>query len=189
MKNTPKSKIYTKAGDSGESRLFGGKKVQKDIPRVEAYGTVDELNSALGATASFVKDKKVFSIIKGLQNDLFDIGAELANSKNTAYDTNELMLFSKSNTEKLEIIIDQIDVKLPTIKEFIVPGGTNAASLLQLARTITRRAERRAVTLSKKESVNPNILMYLNRLSDLLFVLSRYLNYKAKIKETFWSKK
>ncbi len=189
MKTIHKVKIYTKVGDDGESRLFGGKKVQKDIPRIEAYGTVDELNSALGAAASFLKGKEIFSIIKKIQNDLFDIGAELANPKKTTHATNKKMLFNKSKTDDLDNIIDQIDNKLPPIKEFIIPGGTNAASLMQLARTTARRAERRVITLSKKENTNPNILMYLNRLSDLLFVLSRYINHKAKTKEIFWSKK
>ena len=188
MKPNRKVRIYTKTGDSGETSLFGGKRVSKDDLRVEACGSVDELNAALGTAASFIEEKKIFDTIRGIQHDLFAIGAELANPKEIGKNTKGIFKLGKSKIVNLESIIDQLDQNLPPIREFILPGGTNAASLIHLSRSIARRAERRVVALSKKEKLNPNLLMYLNRLSDLLFVLSRHINQKAKSSETTWKK-
>ncbi len=188
MEKPPKVRIYTKTGDKGETSLFGGKRIDKDHLRVETYGTIDELNAALGAAASFTKDKKVFDIIKKIQNDLFNIGAELANPQKVGKDTKRLFQLGKSKIEELESIIDHLEEKLPPIREFILPSGTSEASLLHLARSVARRAERRVVSLSKKERVNPDLLIYLNRLSDLLFVLSRHLNKQKGLKEARWEK-
>lgn len=185
MTKLHKSKIYTRTGDKGKTSLFGGKRISKDSQRIEAIGTIDELNSILGASASFVRDKKVLSIIQKIQNDLFNIGAELANPQEISSNTKRLSGLEKDKIEVLESIIDQYDKNVPTIKYFILPGGVDSASLLHLSRSVSRRAERRVISISK---VNPNILSYLNRLSDLLFVLARYLNNKAKIKETPWKK-
>lgn len=185
MENHVKLKIYTRTGDKGKTSLFGGKRISKDSQRIEAIGTIDELNSILGASASFVRDKKVLSIIQKIQNDLFNIGAELANPQEISRDTKGLSRLEKDKIEVLESIIDQYDNYLPTLRYFILPSGVNSASLLHLSRSVSRRAERRVISISK---VNPDILSYLNRLSDLLFVLARYLNNKAKIKEVPWKK-
>ena len=183
-----KVKIYTKTGDKGKTSLFGGKRVDKNSPRIEAYGTVDELNTSLGVAASFVKVREIKSIIQKIQNELFNIGSELSNPQKIVRDTKSYIVLGKEKTLELESIIDQMDKKLPPLNQFIIPGGTNSASLIHLSRAVTRRAERRLVTLSKKESINKNILSYLNRLSDLLFVMSRYLNHEAKVKEKHWEK-
>lgn len=188
MSKPPKVRIYTRSGDTGQTALFGGRRLSKDNIRIEAYGTVDELNSSLGVASSFIKDKKITKIINEIQNDLFDIGAELSNPSQIGDGVKKIFYLSKSKSENLEKIIDELDKNLPPLKNFILPKGTNAAGLLQLSRSITRRAERRVVTLARKEKVNPNILSYLNRLSDLLFVASRYFNKKAKVKESPWNK-
>lgn len=188
MAKHAKSKIYTRTGDKGKTSLFGGKRISKDNPRIEAIGTIDELNSILGASASFIKNKKVLSVIQKIQNDLFNIGAELANPQEISGDTNHLIMLGKEKVEVLESIIDQYDHNLPSLRYFILPGGVNSASLLHLSRSVSRRAERRVITLSKKSKVNPNIISYLNRLSDLLFILARYLNKRAKVKELPWEK-
>ena len=183
-----KVRIYTKTGDKGQTSLFGGKRVSKDDLRIEAIGTIDELNAALGVSASFVDDKQILLVIKQIQNDLFNIGAELANPNKIGKDTKQLFHLDKPKILELEKIIDQLDNNLPTLNRFILPGGTNSASLLQLSRSIARRAERRLITLSRKERVNPNLLSYINRLSDLLFVISRHLNHKSKTLENLWKK-
>ena len=183
-----KVRIYTKTGDKGQTSLFGGKRISKDNLRIEAIGTIDELNSALGASASFIKDKKILSLIQKIQNDLFNIGAELANPQEISSNTKLLIRLGKEEVYVLESIIDQYDSILPSLKSFILPGGTNSAALLHLSRSVSRRAERRIISISKVAKVNPNILSYTNRLSDLLFVLARYLNNKSKVKEVPWKK-
>ena len=183
-----KVRIYTKTGDKGKTSLFGGKRVSKDNLRIEAYGTLDEFNASLGAAESFIKDKKIRRVIRNIQNELFNIGAELANPQNITHNTRVIFHLDKSKAEELETIIDQYDKKLPILNTFILPSGTSGAAFIQLSRSIVRRAERRLISLSKKEKVNPNILMYTNRLSDLLFVISRYINHKTKISEKTWKK-
>ena len=183
-----KVRIYTKTGDKGETSLIGGKRVPKDSQRVTAYGTLDELNSALGLTSSFIKDKRVSSIIRKIQTELFNIGAELANPHKLGNNTNDYYRLEQYKVKGLENIIDQFDLKLKPINYFLLPGGSKAGSILHLARSISRRAERDLVALSKQEKINPNILAYLNRLSDLLFVLARYENSKANIKDIPWKK-
>lgn len=188
MKTEKKVKIYTKTGDNGETSLFGGNRLRKDSPRVEAYGTVDELNASFGTAASFIKDKKIRSIIENIQNDLFEIGAELADPQKIGKNTNKLFKLNKAKVLELEKIIDQLDSRLPTLKSFIIPGGTTSSSLIQVSRSITRRAERRIISLSRKEKINPDLLVYMNRLSDLLFVIARQLNKKANVKDIIWKK-
>ena len=185
MTKHAKSKIYTRTGDKGKTSLFGGKRISKDSSRIEAIGTIDELNSILGVSSSFISNKKVLLVIQKIQNNLFNIGAELANPQEIGKDTNSLIGLGKGDIDLLESIIDQYDSKLPSLKYFILPGGINSASLLHLSRSVSRRAERRIISISK---INPNILSYLNRLSDLLFVLARYLNNKSKIKDIPWEK-
>lgn len=175
------TRIYTKTGDRGETSLFGGKRISKDSLRVETYGTIDELNSALGVAASQIGNVFTRDIIFKLQNDLFNLGSELALAK-------EKKLSWAKKTQELEKIIDDLDSKLPELRNFILPGGDKGASLLQLARSICRRAERRLVSLSKKEDVNHDFTIYLNRLSDLLFVLSRYTNKTKNTPEILWKK-
>lgn len=173
-------KIYTKTGDKGETSLYGGKRILKNDTRIEAYGSVDELNSSIGTVISQTKDKNIINGLTETQKNLMEIGSTLAGYKtlNTKY----LIL----NTKKLENWIDDMDSELPILKNFILPQGVKSASLLHLSRSICRRAERRVVELSQKEEIHQDIIAYLNRLSDLLFVLARYINRKNKIKEIVW---
>lgn len=188
MKSPRKSRIYTKVGDKGETYLLGGKRVSKDTQRVIAYGTLDELNASLGLAASAIKDKQTTNTIQRIQNTLFDIGAELANPRQKGKNTNRFVKLDQSKMTELEKIIDQVDSRLKPISNFILPGGAEGSSRLHFARAITRRAERQVVKLSKKESVNPNTVAYLNRLSDLLFVLARNQNRQENIQDTPWEK-
>ena len=181
--DNPKVKIYTRAGDRGETKLASGDKVSKDHPRLAAYGDLDELNSCLGVASSFIKDPKINKVLQEIQNELFNIGAELA-----SLGKSQKLLLDKNQIDKMESLIDFYDKSLSDLHTFIIPGGTKEASFLHLARTICRRTEREVVSLTKKEKINPKITPYLNRLSDFLFVIARYLNKKAKIKEIPWKK-
>jgi cob(I)alamin adenosyltransferase len=177
-------KIYTKTGDEGETGLFGGQRVSKNDLRVRAYGEVDELNSFLGLASVRVMDHRVTLIIRALQSDLFTIGADLATPETT--DRKALRL-DKRRIKRLEEQIDDFDGRLPTLKSFILPGGTEGAATLQVCRTVCRRAERAVVDLADLEQINSAILVYLNRLSDLLFVLARWLNHEAGVEEPRWN--
>ncbi|OGY21058.1 MAG: ATP:cob(I)alamin adenosyltransferase [Candidatus Woykebacteria bacterium GWB1_45_5] len=183
MTNPPKSKIYTRVGDKGETTLVSGIKVRKDHPRAAAYGSVDELNSSLGVSNLFIKDQKIRKTLQNIQNELFNIGAELADPRRV-----KKMKLEKSSIEELERFIDQHDAKLSPLHTFILPAGEKSTTFLQLARAVCRRAEREVVSLARKEKINPNIIAYLNRLSDLLFVLARYLNKGSGKKEILWKK-
>jgi len=177
-------KIYTKTGDKGETGLFGGKRVQKDALRIEAYGAVDELNSVIGLVRALRPKKKIDGILETIQNDLFILGAELAapdQSKNRS-----IPRITRSSSRSLETFIDTIELSLDPIKAFILPGGTIVASHLHVARTVCRRAERSVVRLSHSEDVASDVIVYLNRLSDLLFVLARCANRLEKKKEVQW---
>lgn len=185
--------IYTRKGDKGQTSLWGGTRVSKSDIRVETYGTVDELNSVIGVVLSQIAKRKSQNNISKLknelisiQNDLLDIGSQLANlesSKNT-----KLTESLKERVVELEKLIDKLTEAMPPLRNFILPGGGKAGALLHLARTICRRAERKIVDLLKKEEVNEGIIMYFNRLSDLLFTMARFVNYKEKKKETIWNK-
>ena len=177
-------KIYTKTGDKGETGLFGGDRVAKDALRIEAYGTVDELNSLLGVIRVQHPGKKVDQILERIQNDLFALGADLATRK--ASKRSLVPRISRSHILAIEQAIDSFQSSLPPLKTFILPGGTVAASHLHYARTVCRRAERSTVRLSRSEVINENAIAYLNRLSDFLFVLARYANHVGKKKETVW---
>ncbi|MBI2034716.1 MAG: cob(I)yrinic acid a,c-diamide adenosyltransferase [Candidatus Levybacteria bacterium] len=188
-------KIYTRTGDKGQTSLFGGRRVSKSSLRVEAYGTVDELNSAIGVVIaesqkSKVKSQnynlKVKSELEKIQNDLLTIGSMLASleSKNQELRIKNLEL----RTKEFEELIDELTSKLPELHNFILPGGGKAGSLLHFARTVCRRAERRAVALAGKEHVPSEVLIYFNRLSDLLFTMARYTNMKEKKQEIIWRK-
>lgn len=178
--------IYTKFGDKGKTSLFGGKTVSKGDLRIEAYGNLDELNSFLGVVLSQIKNKKIKAELLKIQNDLFEISACLADSTNRKHQP----LGQKLSTRVLEFEkqIDLLTVKMPKLSNFILPGG-KTGSLLHYARTIARRAERRTVVLAEKENVLSEVLIYLNRLSDLLFTFARAINYQEKQKETIWSSK
>jgi len=178
--------IYTRFGDKGKTALFGGKTVSKNSIRVEAYGNLDELNSFLGVVLSQIKDKKIKKELLQIQNDLFEIGASLASLRVE----NHLKLSKKLKQRVLEFekTIDLLTKKLPQLNNFILPGG-KTGSLLHYARTISRRAERRTVALAEKEKVIDEVLIYLNRLSDLLFTFARAVNYQEKQRETLWSSK
>lgn len=171
------SKIYTRTGDKGSTGLGGGTRVDKDDLRVEAFGTVDELNSAIGLVLACALPAAVRAVLEDVQHDLFDVGSELAQPGHT--------LIPAAYVTRLEQTLDGFNADLPPLKEFILPGGGLAAAHCHLARTICRRAERRVVTLSKREAINIESLRYLNRLSDLLFVVARVLA-RADRGEVLW---
>ena len=184
-------KIYTKAGDTGETGLFGGARVSKDDARVEAYGTVDELNCALGmARAALGRDKGIDPLLARLQGELFDLGAELATPPERLATTlgARIPLATGARTEALERDIDRLELELEPLTSFILPGGAPTAAALHVARGVCRRAERRTVALAGMDgdAVRPEALRYLNRLSDLLFVLARYANRRAGVPDAPW---
>lgn len=182
-------KIYTKTGDKGETGLFGGERVRKDHPRIVAYGDVDELNAAIGSARSLNKDPEVDRILGRIQNDLFDVGALLATPKKENLQGRASSFIGPKDVTVLEEAIDRWDRELPPLRNFILPGGSGLAATLHLARTVCRRAEREVVALAEKESVEEEILIYMNRLSDFLFVLARWINFKEGVQETPWEKK
>jgi cob(I)alamin adenosyltransferase len=173
-------KIYTKFGDRGSTSLIGGAVVPKDDPRVEAYGAVDELNAVLGLAIAFGDIPELGGSLKSIQGDLFIIGAELATKGKKA------KAIPPQRVGEIEKEIDRIWADLPPLTHFIIPGGSKSASLLHLARTVCRRAERAVITLSQKEAVNPDTIVYMNRVGDLLFAQARFANYKKKVPETVW---
>lgn len=179
-------KIYTKTGDKGETGLFGGERVSKDSIRISAYGTIDELNSFIGYTITEIKDRSVKDNLIKIQNYLFIIGSDLAtpetekNTKLNIQRTPELFI------NEIEKMIDHYDAKLDELKNFILPGGSKSASLLQICRTVCRRAEREVVSLKNSVTIGDNIIIFLNRLSDLFFVLSRYENKVSNHPDTKW---
>lgn len=179
--------IYTKFGDKGKTSLYGGKTVAKDNMRVESYGTIDELNSFLGIIISELKQKNIKNNLILIQKDLFEIGTSLATpSKNNSKD---LANYLQNRVGDFEKEIDFLSKKLPELTNFILPGGSRSGSKLHFARTLVRRAERRIVGLSKEEKINEEILVFMNRLSDLLFMYARFVNKKENNKETIWRKR
>jgi cob(I)alamin adenosyltransferase len=178
-----KARIYTRTGDKGETGLVGGTRISKGSPRVEAYGNVDELNSVLGLARAFLKDKEIDLILEEVQRDLFVAGADLASSGGA---TREVPRISKERVAEMEKTIDKFEGELVPLRAFILPGGGAAGSLLHYARTVARRAERRIVTLSKTEKVNEQVIPYMNRLSDLLFVVARVANHRENKAEIEW---
>ena len=180
-------KIYTKTGDSGQTGLFRGPRVFKDDPRIEAYGTVDELNSVLGLARAATLPGDIDLLIARIQNELFSVGAELATPKP---DATGMRIIQSAHIEALERAIDHYESSLEPLQQFILPGGTPAAAALHLARTVCRRAERRVITLVKHpgESVSAEIVIYLNRISDLLFVLARAVNRQSGVADIPWQK-
>lgn len=176
-------KIYTKTGDDGTTSLFGGGRVSKTHQRISAYGTVDETNAILGLVMASKPVKRIAEITGWLQNDLFKLGADLATPLTAKPFVDRI---SASDIALLETTIDDLETGLPELKNFILPGGTMAAAHLHQARTVCRRAERLASELALDSTVNDSCLHYLNRLSDLLFVMSRFENHEAGQAETPW---
>ena len=174
------SRIYTKTGDQGDTGLGDGSRVPKDHPRVTAYGGVDELNAILGVFLTQLSaEQELSELIRSVQNDLFDVGADLCVPPAKDEPAGKRLRVKESQVARLEQAIDRCNADLAPLTSFILPGGTPAAAWCHLARTVCRRAERAVVTLMKSEPVNPQVLIYLNRLSDLLFVLGRVYNSKG----------
>jgi cob(I)alamin adenosyltransferase len=172
------SKIYTKTGDDGTTGLGDGTRVAKDSARVAAYGTVDELNSSIGIVLAQEIAAPIREALTQIQHDLFDLGGELC--------IPGMAMVHEADVERLEQTLDGFNADLPALKDFILPGGGMAAACCHLARTVCRRAEREVVTLSRSETVRPEAVRYLNRLSDLLFVLSRVLARASGHGEVLW---
>ena len=177
-------KIYTKFGDSGETALYGGTRVGKDEPRIEAIGTVDELNAYIGYAQTLVEDADLSELMARVQNHLFDVGADLATPA-THTKASEFRIPADFTTE-METAIDTLSAELPPLTNFILPGGCAAGAILHVARVVCRRSERCVVRLAREEEVNPEIIRSLNRLSDLLFILARAANFRAQAPEPIW---
>jgi len=179
--------IYTGGGDRGETGLFGGGRVSKDDLRVEAYGAVDELNACLGLARTAGLPKDLDALAARLQDELFVLGADLATPLDTTARGDRVVRLREGAARSLEPEIDRLDSRLPALKTFILPGGSPAGAALHVARTVCRRAERRVVTLARREKVSEGAIVYLNRLSDLLFVMARSANAHAGIVEAPWN--
>ncbi len=177
-------KIYTKTGDKGETSLFGGQRVPKGALRIEAYGTVDELNSVLGIVRSENTDSTIEKILGDLQAGLFDLGADLATPR--ASTSKQIKRIDVNDAQPLEKAIDSLEQNLKPLRGFILPGGSAVAAKIHFARTVCRRAERKVVQLARQEDIGDAIVVFLNRLSDLLFVLARHANQVANVSETEW---
>jgi len=185
------TKVYTRTGDSGQTGLVGGKRLPKDHPRIEAYGTVDELNSVIGLALSFLSQKeaskrreKLELILEAIQQKLFDTGSELATLPGDEYEGQ--ITLKAEDAEWLEEIIDAMNDELQPLKSFILPGGTSLNAFLHQARTVCRRAERDILKLNQIDLVNQEIIKYINRLSDFLFVAGRWVTETLGETETLW---
>lgn len=179
------TKIYTKTGDAGTTALGGGQRVPKDALRVEVYGAVDELNSAIGVAVAHGLCPRLQEVLPAIQNELFDLGSDLCflEEDKGKY---PLPQIEERHVKKLEALIDEMTALLGPLQNFILPGGSLGAAHLHIARTICRRAERIATTLARREALGPYVLAYLNRLSDALFVMARYENRERNIPEPLW---
>ena len=178
-------KIYTKKGDAGQTALFGGARVSKSSLRVAAYGDVDELNSILGVVRAHDPGARVEGELSRIQSELFDLGAELARDPDSRADPGSDRIDAES-IERLESSVDELERDLLPLKQFILPGGCASASFLHVARTTCRRAERAAVALGADGTVRGELLAYLNRLSDLLFVMARHENHARGVEDVPW---
>lgn len=187
------NKVYTRTGDQGETRLVGGRSVSKDDPRIESYGTIDELNSVLGIVRSCngaaqpsAAGERLDRILRQIQNELFDLGSELATPPDAAWEG--MIRIGPAQIEALERTIDECQADLQPLKSFILPGGGMISAFLHQARTVCRRAERDVLRLMKHEPVGASALAYVNRLSDLLFVLARWMSHHLGEPEYLWEK-
>ena len=174
------TKIYTRTGDHGETGLGDGTRVAKDAPRVEALGVIDELNCAVGLILTEPLSDRVRETLNSVQHDLFDLGGEIS--------IPGYLAVTEQHVSRIEEVLDLFNGQLPPLKDFILPGGSRAAAHCHVARTHARRAERRMVTLAHAEAVSPLAQQYLNRLSDLLFVLCRIMNLDAGVEDVLWQK-
>lgn len=182
-----KSMIYTKTGDRGTTSLVGGTRVLKTHARLEAYGTIDELNAALGVLQTYLSEEEDRQMLIRIQHKLFAVGSYLATDQTQT----ELRVESRialDDVQQLEHAIDTIDATLPALKAFVLPGGNRAAAVCHVCRTVCRRAERRILALTDDCEIDPNVTAFVNRLSDYLFVLSRRLNHLTDTDEIFWNK-
>ena len=188
------TRIYTRTGDKGDTALVGGARVPKDTARIEAYGTLDELNAVIGLARAFNAERLtkgkaprwLDGIFRGLQNELFDLGSELATPDDAAYEG--MHRVGEAEVKALEALMDQCQKDLAPLKSFVLPGGGRVGGFLHQARTVCRRAERRILVLSRVEALSPWPLAYVNRLSDLLFVLSRWVAKKGGETEYLWER-
>src|SRR3989338_6557979 len=176
----PEMKIYTKVGDEGKTTFFGCGIIDKDDPRIEALGSLDELNSILGLTLCFVEEEKLRLLLLKIQNDLFQVGADLAGS---SLAQNALPRVTLGHIQELENAIDELEAKLGMPTKFILPGGTKSSSFLHMCRSVARRAERDLVRVKEVVQLNPLVLQYVNRLSDFLYVLARDANKEKDVQE------
>jgi cob(I)alamin adenosyltransferase len=188
VKSTPFSlKIYTKTGDNGETSLFGGNRVKKDHLRVEAYGTIDELNAFMGLLADALTDEPATqAFLHSIQHRLFSIGAHLATDPDTFVLPADIVT---TDVAALEQHIDTMNEVLPELRHFILPGGHPSVSLTHVCRTVCRRSERQVVALAQKTEIEPVVLNYLNRLSDYFFVLARWIGHRHQAAEVIWQKR
>ena len=182
-------KIYTKTGDKGETGLFGGERVSKDSLRISAYGTIDELNSFIGYAITEINDPGVKENLSMIQNYLFTIGSDLATPETEKNEKLKIQRTPESFYKEIEKMIDKYDAQLEELRNFILPGGSKISALLHICRTVCRRAEREVVALKKTVTIGDNIIIFLNRLSDLFFVLSRFENKVSNHPDTIWNQK
>ncbi|MGN0187718.1 MAG: cob(I)yrinic acid a,c-diamide adenosyltransferase [Paludibacteraceae bacterium] len=180
-------KIYTKTGDNGTTSLVGGQRIAKNAPRLHAYGTIDELNSFLGLLKVKIDDDKWYPVIHDIQNTLLCVGANLATDPATT-SLHESAKISAQKTQQLEQYIDEIDQNLPKLTQFIIYGDNEPSALCHICRAIVRRAERHILDIDNQDFTNSEVIKYINRLSDFLFVLARYLATKNTKNEIFWTK-
>lgn len=178
-------KIYTRTGDAGQTSLFDNSRVSKADARVDAYGEVDELNACIGAARAGGVDRDIAEALDAIQKDLFAVGARLADPSSRIAERVVKAAVTGADIERLERTIDRLETELPPLRRFILPGGSQPGALLHLARTVCRRAERRVVGLGE-DQVDAGVIVYLNRLSDLLFVMARAVNHRAGAPETEW---
>lgn len=179
-------KIYTKKGDKGDTGLIGGARVPKSHLRVAAYGEVDELNAVIGLVKAHSTDSELNTLLRDIQRDLFAIGAQLADPKAKVGSKKTKAAVTQAQVERLEQAVDRREAEMPPLTAFLLPGGSPLGALLHLARTVCRRAERAIVALARKHKIDPLILAYVNRLSDLLFVLARHENLRSGGGEDRW---
>jgi cob(I)alamin adenosyltransferase len=188
------TRVYTRTGDGGETALVGGRRVAKDAPRIDAYGTVDELNAIIGLARVFNaeqlkkgKDHRwLDEVLRRIQNELFDLGSELATPDDAAYEG--MHRVGEAEVKALEQLMDRCQKDLKPLKSFVLPGGGRVGGFLHQARTVCRRAERRVLALARVETISPWPLKYVNRLSDLLFVLSRWVGHRLGETEYLWQR-
>lgn len=184
---TKKSLIYTRTGDKGKTSLVGGARVKKTHVRLEAYGTVDELNSQLGLLYTYLTEEGDKKLILWVQHKLFSVGSYLATDQsNTALKIESQI--ADEDIHRLENAIDEADASLPPLKAFVIPGGSRGSAVCQVCRTVCRRAERRILTMAEEHEVTENVSAFVNRLSDYLFVLARKMNLLAETDEIYWDK-